>query len=203
MSPLSPSDCININGGNNNNTIGAINCLNDYYMGKVGLGTPPQLFDIIFDTGSNILWIPTQGCSGCGTTFNPLASTTYNNQGNQFMNISYAGGTSVQGSYGSDVVTWSNTSIAVNTGILFVQNLSGFNSNANGIVGLGFTTQNNFFDSAWQAGQISSNVFAIDVGDELSPSNVHFGSFDVGETYFINEFGSGYWVKITKLSKSS
>lgn len=84
---------------------------NAQYFGSVSIGSPPQTFQVIFDTGSSNLWVPKVGCSHCGNPFfgtkskyDHDKSQTFSQDGGEF-NIMYGSG-SVSGFFSVDEGTF-------------------------------------------------------------------------------------------------
>jgi len=78
---------------------------NAQYYGDVKVGTPPQSFDVIYDTGSSNLWIPSKSMTEHFSkkhTYDSAASSTYIANGTKF-NIQYGSGP-VSGFLSSDAV---------------------------------------------------------------------------------------------------
>ncbi|XP_012585477.1 PREDICTED: oviduct-specific glycoprotein [Condylura cristata] len=71
------------------------NYLNDFYFGEISIGTPPQNFLVLFDTGSSNLWVPSTYCQSQAcfkhNRFNPGQSSTFRYDG-QTYNLYYGSG---------------------------------------------------------------------------------------------------------------
>ncbi|XP_042363792.1 pepsin A-like [Plectropomus leopardus] len=76
------------------------------YYGVISIGTPPQSFKVIFDTGSSNLWVPSIYCNSpaCNNhaKFNPSTSSTYKHS-SASLNIQYGTGSMI-GLLGYDTV---------------------------------------------------------------------------------------------------
>lgn len=89
---------------------------NNEYVGTIGIGTPSQEFNVVFDTGSADLWIPSKLCTTCGdhAYFNNEGSDTYEvykEDGNQkTFRISYGSG-DVKGKIASETISLNEISL--------------------------------------------------------------------------------------------
>lgn len=112
------------------------------YYGELTVGTPPQTFSVVFDTGSSNLWVPSDTCSKCQgkNLYSHAKSSTYSKDGRRF-DIAYGSGP-VSGKFSSDSVDVGSVGV---TGQKFgeVDVVSGLGQlyqmgKFDGIMGLGF-----------------------------------------------------------------
>lgn len=140
------------------------------YYGVISIGTPPASFEVLFDTGSSNLWVPSSSClsTACLThaTYDPTQSTTYVPNGEN-VTIKYGTG-GLDGYLVMDTVIVDNLIIQNQTFALAVTELDDhFDDVAfDGILGMGYESLAVDgvvppFYNMYQQGLIDSPVFSF------------------------------------------
>ncbi|KAI9278614.1 endopeptidase [Phascolomyces articulosus] len=120
------------------------NYMNAQYYGEIELGTPPQTFTVVFDTGSSNLWVPSTRCSSIACflhrRYNSDQSNSYRENGTEFA-IRYGTG-SLEGVISEDTLTTGGVTVR-NQGFAESTKEPGFTfalAKFDGILGMGFST---------------------------------------------------------------
>ncbi|XP_070795835.1 pepsin B-like [Pituophis catenifer annectens] len=143
------------------------NYLNSFYFGKITIGTPPQDFLVLLDTGSGILWVPSTYCRSvaCGNhkNFDPKQSSTYHST-NQTYVMRYGFG-SLSMILGYDTVRIQNIAIQNQQFGLSVEEANFFYyANFDGILGLANPPPNpgaSLLNQMMSQNQISEPIFSF------------------------------------------
>ncbi|KAH9434279.1 saccharopepsin [Pyricularia oryzae] len=167
-----------------NHPVPISNFMNAQYFSEITIGTPPQNFKVILDTGSSNLWVPSSSCGSIAcylhNKYESSSSSTYKKNGTEFK-IQYGSG-SMEGFVSNDVMT---------IGDLKIKNLDFAEATKepglafafgrfDGILGMGFDrlSVNKIvppFYAMVDQKLIDEPVFAFYLADEKSESEVVFG----------------------------
>ncbi|NWV78398.1 CATE protein, partial [Dasyornis broadbenti] len=183
-----------------------INYLDMEYFGQISIGTPPQNFTVVFDTGSSNLWVPSVYCvsKACAehTKFHPTQSSTYQVVGTPF-SIQYGTG-SLTGIIGSDQVTVQGLAVSNQQ---FAESISEpgkafLDAEFDGILGLAYPSLavdgvTPVFDNMMAQNLVELPIFSVYMSpDPESPQGgeLLFGGFDTSRFT-----GTLNWVPVTQL----
>ncbi|KAL5556854.1 hypothetical protein UlMin_039090 [Ulmus minor] len=131
--------------------------LNGYYTTRLLIGTPPQKFALIVDTGSSVTYVPCSTCDQCGNhqdpRFDPEQSSTYqavkcnidctcdNDRVQCLYERQYAEMSTSSGVLGEDLLSFGNLSeLAPQRAVFGCENMETgdlYSQHADGIMGLG------------------------------------------------------------------
>jgi saccharopepsin len=191
------------------------NFMNAQYYTEISLGSPPQIFKVILDTGSSNLWVPSVKCTSIAcflhTKYDSGSSSTYKANGSDF-SIQYGSG-SMEGFVSNDQLS---------IGDLVIQNqdfaeaikepgLAFAFGKFDGILGLAYDTisVNHItppFYSMINSGLLDSPVFSFRIGSsEEDGGEAIFGGIDAtaykGEIDYVPVRRKAYWeVEIEQVS---
>jgi len=180
------------------------------FYGAITIGTPPQDFYVVFDTGSADLWVPSSQCVASNEAcqnhnqYDSSASSTYVANGAAF-EIEYGTG-SLTGFLSQDVVAISTLSYPTQVfaeavrepGTTFV------NVPYDGILGLGYPALAEgvkpWFDNIMDTGVLDANVMSFYLGQSFTEGvdgEVLFGGIDdsyyTGEIKYVDVSQKAYW----------
>lgn len=147
------------------------------YKGTVSVGQPPQVFEVIMDTGSDVFWLPKIGCTSSGPDvqycasgkglYNPSMSQTATDLHTHFQ-INYGTG-SATGEYYSDQMSFGDaTGNHVSVGNIIMGAAEKMTFSDVGILGLSFAQKGDptpIFELAVQRGVFSQPVFSVYLAD--------------------------------------
>jgi cathepsin D len=160
------------------------------YALRIYLGNPPQKFNVLFDTGSFILWVQDKTCKTCffaQNKFDTTLSSSYKTT-NETLHIKYLSG-EIKGLKSTDKFQLFRESTPHDSIIIKFLLCNNFNSKvrADGIIGFGFEYKNKYgreysiLDSLKQNGIIQKRIFSQNFKEGSEN-----GTFTIGEMPFRN-----------------
>jgi hypothetical protein len=179
--------------------------LNSQYYGSINIGSPKQTFNVIFDTGSSNLWIPSNNCNDCNNKnkYQSSKSSTYSKNDSTF-NIEYGSGP-VSGFFSEDTVYIGD--IAINNQLFAeITDVKGLGKSYSlgkfdGILGMGFDSISinsvpTPFHNLLIQSKVKDSVFTFYLGDnndgELTIGHIDKSKY-TGEINYIKLSQETYW----------
>ncbi|XP_063064460.1 pepsin A-like [Engraulis encrasicolus] len=171
------------------------------YYGVISLGTPPQSFKVVFDTGSSNLWVPSTYCNSPSCNdhhkFNPESSSTFQPTVQSFQ-IPYGTGY-LTGILGYDTLQVGGKKV-INQIFGLSESEAPFMEQmaADGILGLAFPSISSagatpVFDNMMSQGLLSKDLFSVYLSDHGQVgSMVLFG--EIEQQYYS---GNIHWIPLT------
>jgi len=184
---------------------------NAQYYAEVDIGTPPQKFQVIYDTGSSNLWVPEVGCVHCGyailgkkNKYDSTKSSTFVEDGSDFA-IQYGSG-AVSGKFEQDTVTLAEDLSVEGVKFASIHDAKGMGigyalGKFDGILGLGFDSISvggveTVFHAAIDQGLVEKPMFAFYLGDNAD-GELTFGGYDedkfAGDINWVPLSEQSYW----------
>lgn len=181
------------------------------YFGFIGMGTPPQLFKVLFDTGSANTWLHSNNCPISNTAcqrhsrYRANISHSYVQVGRNF-SLAYGNG-NVSGYLSQDTISLAGVEMS---GFIFGEALSHCQltftgTTFDGIVGLGFRPiawidSTPFIELLCQQGHVKHCIFSVYLRprtDEHYGGEITIGGIDAsrykGALHYVPLSGTGYW----------
>lgn len=165
------------------------------------IGSQKEPFAMIFDTGSNWLWVDEKNCINCPNVprFDSAASSTYTEK--WWSKSLYYGSGSVNGQNGFDTVCLTHDRCVDGFSFVAVHSQDGLSSiRSSGLVGLSpykFDPASDLFIAKMkEEGAIDTAMFSLSIGMDDRQSKITFGGYDT------NQFATGplTWHDISKSS---